>query len=158
MKKIVPLKQLQQIAKGWKLKGECIVFTNGCFDLLHPGHLEILLAAAHLGNRLIVGLNSDASVKKLKGEDRPVFKEQERALLLAAQVFVDIVVIFEEETPLQIIETICPDVLVKGGDYTEDEIVGAGFVKSNKGKVVIIPLLDGFSTTTLIKRLKKLSN
>lgn len=158
MEKIVPLKQLQQTVKGWKLKGDSIVFTNGCFDLMHAGHLEILLAAASQGNRLVVGLNSDASIKKLKGEERPVLKEEERALMLAAQAFVDAVIIFNEETPINLIETIRPDVLVKGGDYTEDEIVGAGFVKSNQGKVVIIPLLDGFSTTTLINRIKNLSN
>lgn len=156
MKKIVPLKQARQIVKSWRLKGESIVFTNGCFDLLHCGHIEVLLAAAEQGSRLVVGLNSDASVRKLKGTNRPVVKEQERALLLAVQTFVDAVVIFEEETPLSLIEAIVPDVLVKGGDYAEDQIVGAGFVKENQGKVMTVPLLEGFSTTDLIRRIKEI--
>lgn len=148
------LKKLLQKIKGWKLKGDTIVFTNGCFDLLHPGHLDSLLAAAQQGNRLIVGLNSDASVKKLKGQQRPVLIEQERAIMLANLTYVDAVVIFEEDTPFELIQQALPDVLVKGGDYREEEIVGANLVKANKGKVVIIPLKDGYSTTSIIEKIK----
>lgn len=148
------LKKLLQKIKGWKLKGDTIVFTNGCFDLLHPGHLDSLLAAAQQGNRLIVGLNSDASVKKLKGQQRPVLIEQERAIMLANLTYVDAVVIFEEDTPFELIQQALPDVLVKGGDYREEEIVGANLVKANKGKVVIIPLKEGYSTTSIIEKIK----
>lgn len=152
----MPLKRLLQVTKGWRLKGEKIVFTNGCFDLLHSGHLQVLLSAADQGNRLVVGMNSDKSIRKLKGEQRPVLQEQDRALLLAAHTFVDAVIIFDEDTPLQLIQDIRPDVLVKGGDYLEEEIAGADFVKSHSGKVMVIPLLEGFSTSSLIQKIKKL--
>ena len=152
----MPLRQLQQVAKGWQLRGEKIVFTNGCFDLLHPGHIEVLLAAANQGNRLVVGLNSDASVRQLKGAGRPVMKEQERAVLLAAQTFVDAVTLFEETTPLHLIQSLCPDVLVKGGDYRESDIVGGDWVKAYHGTVVIVPLLEGYATTSLVQRVKNL--
>ena len=149
------LKALQQTAKVWRLKGDMVVFTNGCFDILHPGHLQILLAAAQEGNRLIVGLNSDASVKRLKGEHRPVLHEQDRAMMLAAQLFVDAVVIFEEDTPIDLITTLMPDVLLKGGDYQENQIVGADLVKNHGGRVVVVPLKEGYSTTKLIDTIKK---
>lgn len=152
--KIIQLQPLQQKVSAWRLKGESVVFTNGCFDLLHPGHLEVLLSAANEGNRLVVGLNSDLSVKKLKGESRPLIDEKGRALLLAAQTFVDAVVLFEEETPLKLIEAIRPDVLVKGGDYKEEAIAGASLVKSYNGKVHTVPLLPDFSTTRLINKIK----
>lgn len=153
--KIMTLKALQQATKTWRLKGDTIVFTNGCFDILHPGHLKILLAAAQEGNRLIVGLNSDTSVKGLKGHERPILNEQDRAMMLAAQLFVDAVVIFEEDTPLNLITTLMPDVLLKGGDYQEDQIIGADLVKEHDGRVVIVPLKDGYSTTKLIETIKK---
>jgi D-beta-D-heptose 7-phosphate kinase/D-beta-D-heptose 1-phosphate adenosyltransferase len=133
-----------------------IVFTNGCFDILHPGHVHLLISARQLGDLLIVGLNSDASVKRLKGNERPVMDEQSRAVVLAAIKYVDLIVLFSEETPLELIKKICPDVLVKGGDYNPDDIVGAEFVKSNGGKTITIPFLEGFSSTRLIQKTKKL--
>ncbi|HET8573813.1 MAG TPA: D-glycero-beta-D-manno-heptose 1-phosphate adenylyltransferase [Edaphocola sp.] len=148
------LKALQQAAKAWRLKGDTLVFTNGCFDILHPGHLKILLAAAQEGNKLIVGLNSDLSVKRLKGDDRPVLHEQDRAMMLAAQIFVDAVVIFEEDTPLHLITALMPDVILKGGDYQEHEIVGADVIKNHGGRLVIVPLKDGYSTTRLVEKIK----
>lgn len=149
------LKALQQATKAWRLKGDTIVFTNGCFDILHPGHMKILLAAAQEGNRLIVGLNSDTSVKQLKGNERPILNEQDRAMMLAAQLFVDAVVIFEEDTPINLITTLMPDVLLKGGDYQEGQIVGADLVKKHDGRVVIVSLKDGYSTTKFIETIKK---
>jgi D-glycero-beta-D-manno-heptose 1-phosphate adenylyltransferase len=136
-----------------RLKSKTIVFTNGCFDILHAGHIESLTKAAGFGNFLVVAVNSDASVKKLKGPARPVNSEQSRALLLAALVMVDGVVIFEEDTPQQLIATLLPDVLVKGGDYTVEQIAGAEEVLANGGKVEIIPLLPGFSTTDIIEKM-----
>lgn len=132
-----------------------IVFTNGCFDLLHPGHIRVLTSARQEGDLLVVGLNSDASVKKLKGKDRPVMDQQSRAIMLAALSVVDYVVIFEEETPLELIRQIVPDVLVKGGDYREEEIVGSRFVSEHGGKTVTVPLVEGFSSSSLIGRTKK---
>lgn len=148
------LEKLKQITKAWQLKCDTIVFTNGCFDLLHPGHLALLSTASEQGHRLVIGLNSDASVKRLKGESRPVLNEQDRALILANLLFVDAVVIFDEETPLELISQLKPDVLVKGGDYREDEVVGASFVKDHGGKVIIVPLKEGYSTSGLIRKLK----
>lgn len=132
-----------------------IVFTNGCFDLLHPGHVQVLTAARQEGDLLVVGLNSDSSVQKLKGKNRPVMDQQSRAIMLAALSMVDYVVIFEEETPLDLIRQIVPDVLVKGGDYREEEIVGSRFVGEHGGKTVTVPLLEGFSSSRLIGRTKK---
>jgi D-beta-D-heptose 7-phosphate kinase/D-beta-D-heptose 1-phosphate adenosyltransferase len=140
----------------WKFFGKKIVFTNGCFDLLHAGHIHSLNQAAALGDKLIVGLNSDASVKRLKGERRPIQQEQNRALILASLCMVDAVVIFEEDTPLELIKNILPDVLVKGGDYTPESVVGAKEVMANGGKVEIIPLVPGLSTTNLEALLIKL--
>lgn len=158
LEKIMSLPQLQQKVRAWRLKGEDVVFTNGCFDLMHPGHLEVLLKAVNEGDHLVVGLNSDLSVKKLKGNSRPLMDEKGRAFLLAAQAFVDAVILFDEDTPQNLIETIAPDVLVKGGDYKEEEIVGASFVKAHNGKVVTVPLLKGFSTSSLIEKIKYLPN
>ena len=131
-----------------------VVFTNGVFDLLHPGHIDVLLGARRCGDRLIVGLNSDASVRRLKGPDRPVRSESERAYVLAALSVVDAVVIFGEDTPLETVRQLRPDVLVKGGDYTEATIVGATDVRSWGGDVVVIPLTPGQSTTSIIKKLR----
>lgn len=130
--------------------GKKIVFTNGCFDVLHIGHVRLLLAAAEAGDILVVGLNSDASVKRLKGNARPIHNQEIRAEILAALVPVDCVIIFEEDTPETLIKAIKPHVLVKGGDYTESDVVGADFVKENGGEVRIFPLVDGHSSTQII--------
>ncbi len=127
-------------------------FTNGCFDILHPGHVKVLTAARGACDRLIVGLNSDASVKRLKGEARPVQDERARAEVLAALEAVDLVVVFEEDTPIRLITAIKPSVLVKGGDYTRDQVVGHEIVEAHGGEVLLIDVLPGFSTTTLVNR------
>jgi len=155
-KKIKTVNELSFDTFRWKFFGKKIVFTNGCFDLLHAGHIASLSQAADFGDILIVGLNSDASVKRLKGEHRPVQTEQNRATILASLYMVDVVVIFDEDTPLEIIKSIMPDVLVKGGDYTPETIVGAKEVMANGGKVEIIPLVPGLSTTNLEALLRKL--
>ena len=131
-----------------------VVFTNGVFDLLHPGHVDVLLGARRAGDRLVVGLNSDASVRRLKGPERPVRNEAERAYVLAALEMVDCVVVFEQDTPLELIRTLRPDVLVKGGDYTEQTIVGASDVRGWGGDVRVIPLTPGQSTTSIIRKLR----
>jgi D-beta-D-heptose 7-phosphate kinase/D-beta-D-heptose 1-phosphate adenosyltransferase len=136
-----------------RLKSKTIAFTNGVFDILHEGHIAVLSKAASFADVLIVGLNSDTSVKKIKGEERPVNSENSRALILASLIMVDNVAIFEEDTPIEIIKLIQPDVLVKGGDYTLDTIVGAKEVMANGGRVEIVPLMEGFSTTTIIKKI-----
>jgi D-beta-D-heptose 7-phosphate kinase/D-beta-D-heptose 1-phosphate adenosyltransferase len=137
-----------------KLHNQKIVFTNGCFDVLHFGHVQYLLEAKKLGDLLVVGLNSDASVRRLKGESRPINGENERAFVLAALEFVDYVVVFEEDTPKKLIETVRPNVLVKGGDYQIENIVGADFVMQNGGTVTTIPFVEGFSSTHIIEQLK----
>ena len=131
--------------------GKIVVFTNGCFDLLHSGHVTLLEIASGEGDLLIVGLNSDSSVTRLKGEGRPVQSEAERAEALLEIEAVNVVTIFSEDTPLELIDSIKPDVLVKGGDYSSDEIVGADIVLSRGGEVVRVPLLEGISTTRIIK-------
>lgn len=130
-----------------------VVFTNGVFDLLHPGHVDLLTRSRALGDALVVGLNSDASVKRLKGPMRPVRSAEERAIVLAALACVDCVCVFDDDTPLALIERLRPDVLVKGGDYTEATIVGAPFVRARGGDVVVVPLVPGHSTTSTIARL-----
>lgn len=153
--KIFSLLQLQRSIRIWRMKDYKIVFTNGCFDILHRGHIEYLSKAADLGDVLVIGLNSDASVKKLgKGNNRPIQNENDRALALSAIQFVDAVVIFEEDTPIELIKIIQPDVLVKGGDWTPEQVVGADIVKSKGGEVVILPYLDGYSTTGIENRIK----
>lgn len=139
----------------WQQTGHEVVFTNGCFDLLHAGHLQSLHQARALGDKLIVGLNADISVQKLKGPHRPITDEQSRALGLAALECVDGVVIFEQDTPLEIIELLSPDILAKGGDYTPENVVGANHVIENGGKVVILPLLEGFSTTGIVAKMER---
>jgi len=141
-------------ARRWRAgeKGT-VVFTNGVFDLLHPGHIDVLTAARREGDRLVVGVNSDASVKRLKGPERPVRSESDRAYVLAALECVDCVVIFDEDTPRETILALRPDVLVKGGDYDESTIVGASEVKSWNGRVVVVPLTPGHSTTSIIEKL-----
>jgi len=146
---VADLEQARRAVERWRHAGERVVFTNGCFDLLHPGHLELLQRAAAAGDRLVVGLNSDASVRRLKGPTRPLQGQGDRARLLAALQQVDLVVIFEEDTPLVLIERLRPQVLVKGADYQEHEIVGAEQVRSWGGEVLRVPLLPGHSTTRL---------
>jgi D-beta-D-heptose 7-phosphate kinase/D-beta-D-heptose 1-phosphate adenosyltransferase len=143
-------------AKRWRdsLADRTLAFTNGVFDLLHPGHIDVLLAARRHGDVLVVGLNSDASVRRLKGPSRPVRTQDERAYVLAALGMVDAVVIFEEDTPLELIRALEPDVLVKGGDYTEATVVGAPEVRARGGKVVIVPLTPGHSTTAIVEKLR----
>jgi D-glycero-beta-D-manno-heptose 1-phosphate adenylyltransferase len=139
----------------WRLLKKKVAFTNGVFDIIHEGHIYSLSAAAREADYLIVGLNSDASVKRLKGETRPVNKEQSRALVLASLVMIDAVVLFEEDTPLELIKSIMPDVLVKGGDYTPEQVAGSKEVIANGGRVVINPIVEGFSTTSIIEQMKK---
>ena len=153
MSKIKNIATLSRIIKAAKAKKKKIVFTNGCFDILHVGHVEYLSRAKKMGDVLIIGLNSDSSVKKLKGVGRPVNKERDRAKVLSALYFVDYVTIFNEETPERLIKKIAPDVLVKGGDWDAANIAGSGFVRSHGGKVRIVPFVKGFSTTSLIKRM-----
>jgi len=139
----------------WKSEGATIVFTNGCFDLLHPGHISLLHQARTLGDRLIVGLNSDASVKRLKGNSRPILVEQDRAALLSALEHVDLVVSFDEDTPLSLIKTIQPDILVKGSDYTVDQVVGRDIVEAYGGQVKLVQIVPGYSTTLLSQKMKQ---
>jgi D-beta-D-heptose 7-phosphate kinase/D-beta-D-heptose 1-phosphate adenosyltransferase len=142
-------------ARAWRERTPGrVVFTNGVFDLLHPGHVDVLTAARRAGDALVVGLNSDASVKRLKGPTRPVRSEAERAYVLAALAAVDAVVVFEQDTPLELIRLLQPDVLVKGGDYTEATIVGAPDVRARGGEVLVVPLTPGHSTTSTLARLR----
>ena len=134
---------------------ETIVFTNGCFDILHVGHVRYLQEAAKLGDKLVVGLNSDDSVRRLKGEERPVNKQLDRAEVLCSLGFVDYVVIFEEDTPYELIKEIQPDVLVKGGDYIPEEVVGKDIVENRGGKLVLIPFVEGKSTSKIIEKIKQ---
>lgn len=143
------------MAAAWRARRPGrVVFTNGVFDLLHPGHVDVLVGARREGDALIVGVNSDASVKRLKGPERPVRNEAERCYVLAALAAVDAVVVFEEDTPLALINALRPNVIVKGGDYTEASIVGAPEVRSWGGNVVVFPLTPGHSTTSTIERLR----
>lgn len=148
--------QLLRQCNIWRSFGKKIVFTNGCFDILHYGHLHLIATAASLGNVLVVGVNSDSSVKRLKGEDRPINHQQERMFQMASLLCTDAVCLFEEDTPEELIKTIRPDVLVKGGDYTIENIVGADFVQSYGGTVSIIPFVEGYSTSATIASIKKL--
>jgi len=154
--KILDLPGLLHQARRWRLLGKTIAFTNGCFDVLHQGHISSLSDAAREADFLVVGLNSDASTRRLKGDSRPVNDQQARAILLASLLMVDAVTLFEEDTPLELIKAIQPNVLVKGGDYTIDQIVGAKEVIAAGGKVVINPIVQGFSTTGLIDKICKL--
>jgi len=153
--KIFSIERISRQIDIWKNYGEEIVFTNGCFDIIHRGHIEVLARAADLGDKLIVGLNSDVSIQKLKGKDRPIIQENSRAILLAALDFIDAIVLFSEETPLDLITTLKPDILAKGGDYKIDTIVGHEIVKENGGEVILIPFVDGFSSTNIINKIKK---
>ena len=143
-------------ADGWKLSGQKIVFTNGCFDILHRGHVEYLTEAKACGDKLVTALNSDSSVRGLKGDPRPIQSQEDRAVILDALESVDLVVIFDQETPEEIIKTLLPDVLVKGGDYTPDTIVGADIVTENGGEIKVIPFRSGHSTSSVIEKIIKL--
>lgn len=148
------LPDLERKLAQWRIIGKTVVFTNGCFDILHAGHIASLTEAAQHGDILIVGLNADASLKGLKGPNRPINDENARALLLASLVIVDAVVLFSQPTPLELILKIRPDVLVKGGDYKVEDIAGAKEVIGWGGKVVINPLVEGFSTTSIINKIQ----
>ncbi len=152
-KKIVSRETASDSIQKWKRLGNRIVFTNGCFDLLHAGHISLLSQAKKAGDRLIVGLNTDRSVQRLKGPTRPIQQERDRAFVLSSLQYVDLVVLFDEETPLKLIQTLSPDVLVKGSDYTIDQVVGASFVQSYGGQVLLIDLVAGKSTTHLVSKM-----
>jgi D-beta-D-heptose 7-phosphate kinase/D-beta-D-heptose 1-phosphate adenosyltransferase len=154
-KKIVTVEQAKNIIYGWKLLCKTCAFTNGCFDILHQGHIFSLGEAAKEADYLIVGLNSDASVQRLKGPSRPINNTENRAIVLSNLAIVDLLVVFEEDTPLELIKALMPDILVKGGDYTIDQIVGAKEVIAGGGKVIINPIVEGYSTTGLIEKIKK---
>lgn len=154
--KIYTRVELVKAVYRWRFLGKTISFTNGCFDILHAGHISSLSDAAKEGDILIIGVNTDASTKRLKGNERPVNNENSRALLLACLEIVDGVTLFEEDTPLELITAILPDVIVKGGDYTIDEMIGAKEVIANGGRVVINPIIEGYSTTGIIEKIRKL--
>ena len=142
----------------WKSDGEIVVFTNGCFDLLHRGHIDYLTEAKGLGSKLIIGLNSDVSVRKLKGINRPIQSEYDRAVILDALQAVDAVIIFSEETPVELIRELKPDILVKGGDYSEASVVGAEDVRKNGGAVRILPFRRGCSTSLLLEKIQEINS
>ncbi len=152
--KIFNLNDLKNKVTSWKENGHKIVFTNGCFDIMHKGHIEVLSKSSDLGGKLIIGLNSDSSVQKLKGNSRPIIDENSRAIALAALSFVDAIVLFSEETPINLISTLNPDILAKGGDYEIRTIVGHEIVQKNGGEVILIPFVDGFSSTNIINKIK----
>jgi D-beta-D-heptose 7-phosphate kinase/D-beta-D-heptose 1-phosphate adenosyltransferase len=154
-KKIMTIKEAQSVIAGWKLLGKTVGFTNGCFDILHPGHIYSLSQTAKEADYLIVGLNSDASVKRLKGPERPINNTDSRATILSNLIMVDMVVVFEEDTPLELIKALEPNILVKGGDYTIEQIVGAKEVIAAGGRVIINPIIEGHSTTSIIEKIKK---
>ena len=153
--KVVDLAKLTSIVQDWKSEDKVIVFTNGVFDLLHIGHITYMAKAAELGDKLIIGLNADNSVRRLKGPERPVNDQNTRAAILSALFFVDAVVVFEEDTPINLIKTLLPDILVKGADYSVENIVGAKEVLDNGGEVKTINFVEGYSSTSIVERIKK---
>ncbi|MGB2705573.1 MAG: D-glycero-beta-D-manno-heptose 1-phosphate adenylyltransferase [Candidatus Omnitrophota bacterium] len=155
MNKIKSAAEIKKVAAGLRRKGKKIVFTNGCFDILHYGHIKYLERCKKLGDILIIGLNSDSSVRKIKGKRRPVTGEKERAAILASLEFVDYITIFSETTPAKLITRVTPCILAKGGDWGKSEIVGSAYVKKKGGKVVTIPFIKGYSTTRILKRIGK---
>jgi len=150
------LEILQSHLSIWKFKNQKIVFTNGCFDILHRGHIEYLARAADQGNKLVIGLNTDNSVKRIKGANRPVNDENTRALILASLHFVDAVVLFDEDTPYGLIKELKPDILIKGSDYQIEEIVGSDIVLANGGQVITLDYIPGYSTSSIIEKLKNI--
>ncbi len=153
--KIMQKEEVSGLMDVWKYMGLKIVFTNGCFDIIHYGHIDYLARAASLGGKLIIGLNTDASVSKLKGPNRPIQDQQSRALILAAMQFVDAVILFDEETPQELISFLIPDILVKGSDYRIEQIVGADVVLNNGGKVETMDFVAGYSTSNIIEKIKQ---
>jgi D-glycero-beta-D-manno-heptose 1-phosphate adenylyltransferase len=151
--KILKAEQIESVIADWKKNGK-VVFTNGCFDIVHVGHVDYLEKARQLGEKLIIGLNTDNSVKRLKGPTRPVNDENTRARILAAFQFVDAVILFDEDTPLELIKQVKPDILVKGNDYTIQTIIGADIVMGYGGSVETIPLVEGYSTSNVISRIR----
>lgn len=149
------LESLLPLIQKWKSEGEEIVFTNGCFDIVHLGHIDYLEKARNLGNKLVVGVNTDASVQRNKGISRPIIDERSRTHLMAALAFVDAVILFDDETPIELITQLIPDILVKGKDYTIDKIVGADIVIEHGGKVETIELVQGYSTSNFVNKIKK---
>ena len=152
--KILSREETRKQVEQWQLEGKKIVFTNGCFDIVHLGHIDYLEKAQALGDKLVLGLNTDASVQRLKGETRPVVNEYARARMMSAMSFIDAVTLFDEETPKELIETLCPNILVKGDDYSVDNIVGADFVLAHGGEVKTISLVKGYSTSAIIQKIK----
>lgn len=152
--KIQSWETIQASVSQWKSAGEKVIFTNGCFDILHFGHIHYLAEASDLGDRLVIGLNSAASVKRLKGEHRPINDEATRQHLLAALEFVDAVVVFEEDTPLELIKIVLPDVIVKGGDWKPEQIVGSDIVLANGGEVKSLAFKEGYSTTSIEEKIR----
>lgn len=152
-KKIHTKESLSSLLAYWKFKNYKVVFTNGCFDIIHRGHIEYLAKAADLGNILILGLNSDVSVKKIKGKNRPVLDEQARALILASLWFVNCIVLFDEETPYELIKTVQPDILVKGSDYKPEDIIGSDIVLKKGGEIITIDFIAGYSTSSIIDKI-----
>lgn len=153
--KIIDANNLESILTYWKLKNRKLVFTNGCFDIIHRGHVEYLAQAADYGNELIIGLNTDSSVQRLKGPTRPVQDQMARAIIMASLQFVSAVILFDEDTPYELIKKVQPDVLIKGSDYNINDIVGYDIVKAKGGEVVTIDFVDGYSTTSIIEKLKQ---
>jgi len=155
---IYELKDFLEVRKKLKEKNKKLVFTNGCFDILHRGHIEYLEQAKSLGDYLVIGLNSDSSVKRIKGDSRPINNENDRAYVLNSLKIIDAVILFTEDTPYNLIKEIIPDFLVKGGDWKESEIVGAEIVKNTGGKVISLKFVENYSTTGTINKLKELGN
>ena len=152
--KILDKERLLVKLTDWKEENKKIVFTNGCFDLIHLGHIEVIARSADLGDILIIGVNTDNSIKRLKGKNRPIVEEISRAKQLAALEFVDAVVFFDEDTPIDLIKVINPNVITKGGDYNTDQVIGNDIVTQNDGEVVIIPLTQGYSTTSILEKIQ----
>lgn len=152
--KILDKERLLVKLTNWKEENKKIVFTNGCFDLIHLGHIEVIARSADLGDILIIGVNTDNSIKRLKGKNRPIVEEISRAKQLAALEFVDAVVLFDQDTPIDLIKMINPNIITKGGDYNTDQVIGNDIVTQNDGEVVIIPLTQGYSTTSILEKIK----
>lgn len=151
--KIVDWQKAASLVREWHKNGEKLVFTNGCFDLLHKGHVDYLYRASMLGDRMIIGVNTDQSVSRIKGPARPIQDQSSRALLLAGFFFVDAIILFDEDTPLELIRTLKPDVLVKGKDYQAADIVGADLVLQNGGRVETLDFIEGYSTSAIIRKI-----
>ena len=149
------MESVNSLLSIWRFKEEKIVFSNGCFDIVHRGHIEYLAQAAGFGSRFIIGINSDASIRRIKGSDRPLQDEISRSMVMAALSFVDAVILFDQDTPYELIKHVLPDVLVKGNDYKPEDIVGYDIVKNKGGKVVTINLVEGYSTTSVVQRMNR---